>query len=85
MPASTPASVIPVAVTVFPLPTCAVSNVPFVAAHVTVSPASTPVSEQPLIDAVVVRSYVLFAAVTDAVTLTAVMLAVVVAVVEASE
>jgi len=81
LPDEAPPSVIPVAVTVLPVPRLADANVALAALHVTVSPPSTPVGVQPVIVAAVVWSYALFAAVTDAVTLTAVMFAVVVALV----
>jgi len=58
--------VIPVAVTVLFVPTVALANVAAVAAHVT--PAGFPDSVQPVIVAVVVPSYTLLAAVTEAVT-----------------
>jgi hypothetical protein len=79
--AEAPASVSPVAVTVFPTPTLAVLKVAAAAPHVTVSPAITPLSVQPVMLAVVVLSYVLFAAVTAAVSAGAAIDAVVVAVV----
>ena len=61
-----------------------VGNVAVVAAHMTVSPARTPVSVQFVIAAVVVPSYGLFAAVIVAVTGTAVIAAAVVALVDES-
>jgi hypothetical protein len=70
----------PLAVTVLPVPTPDDPKAPPPAAHVTVSPAITPVGVQPVIVAVVVWSYGLFAAVTVAVTVATVILAVVVAV-----
>ena len=72
---------IPVAVTSFPVPTVAVSKLALAALHVTcpVSPLTTPLRVQVPIDAVVVRSYALFDAVTDGVSETAVIFAVVVA------
>src|SRR5204863_219782 len=69
----------PVAVTVLPEPTVADANDAPAAAHVTVSPPSTPVSEQPEIVAAVVWSYGLFDAVTAAGTVSVVMFAVAVA------
>jgi hypothetical protein len=77
-------SVRPVAVTVLPVPTFVVSNVAEPVAHVTASPLNTPLSVHVVIVAVIVWSYGLFAAATDAVSITAVMLAVVVAVLLAS-
>ena len=47
---------IPVAVTVLPVPTVAVSNVAAAALQVTTSPPITPVSVQPVTVAVVVPS-----------------------------
>ena len=58
----------PVAVTVLPVPTFGVANAALLALHVTDSPPSTPDSEQFVIVALVVLSYGLFNAVTDAVT-----------------
>ena len=72
---------IPVAVTVLPVPTLDDAKLPLAALHVTVSALSTPVSVQPVIVAVLFRSYALFAAVTAAVTVAVVMFAVVVALV----
>jgi hypothetical protein len=79
--ADAPASVSPVAVTVLPTATFASANVAAPALHVTVSPAMTPPNVQPVMLAVVVLSYGLFAAVTVAVTLAAVIDAVAAAVV----
>ena len=72
------------AVTVLPFPPFASAKFAPLVVQVTfpTSPASTPDSEQFVIVAAVVPSYVLFAAVIVAVTVTAVMLAVVVAVVD---
>ena len=72
------------AVTVLPVPTAALAKFAPLPLQLTlaVSPASTPVSEQFVIVAAVVPSYVLFAAVIVAVTVTPVMFAVVVAVVD---
>ena len=67
--------------TVLPAPTVGVSNVAGPHAHVTTSPAITPLSVHPVTVAGVVPSYTLFAAVTVAVRTFAVMLAVVVALV----
>ena len=74
----------PVAVTVLPEPAADDAKVAPAAAHVTVSPPSTPVSEQPEIVAAVVWSYGLFDAVTAAGTVSVVMLAVVAALALAS-
>src|SRR5690242_20003273 len=76
----------PVAVTVRPVPTLALAKVAEPAEQVTLaeSAARTPVRVQALIVAVLLPSYVLLAAVTLAVTDTGVILAVVVAVVDAS-
>lgn len=79
--------IVAVAVTVRE-PTDALSNTPFVAAHATfaLSAASTPESVHVMLafGSVVVASYVLFAAVTLAVSTAVVMLAVAVGVVDAS-
>jgi hypothetical protein len=72
-----------VTVTVFPVPTVGVSNVA-APAHVTVSPLTAPVSAQSDRVALVVPSYALFDAVTAAVSVLAVIAAVVVEVGEAS-
>ena len=74
----------PVTVTLFPVPTLAVSNAAVPAVQVTTSLPTTPVSVQLVTVALVVPSYGLLAAVTVALTVTAVIAAVVVAVVEAS-
>jgi hypothetical protein len=75
-----PDSVSPLAVTVFPAPTVADANVAL-PAHVTTSPPITPVSTQLVSVALGEPSYALFAAVTAAVNVVAVMFAVVDAVV----
>ncbi len=72
----------PLTVTVLPVPTLAVSNVA-VPLHVTTSVPITPVSAQVAV-AAGVPSYTLFAALTVAVSVAAVMAAAVVAVDEAS-
>jgi hypothetical protein len=70
LPAAVPL-IVTVAVTWFAVATCEVLNVPLVAVQATLdaSPANTPVNEQPMLPfgSVFVPSYVLFAAVSDAV------------------
>jgi hypothetical protein len=53
LPAELPLSVIPDAVTAMPVPTPALANAPLAAAQVTVSPFTTPLSEQPVMVATV--------------------------------
>src|SRR4029079_7574056 len=81
--ALTPPRLRPLTLTVLPVPTLAVSNVA-VPVQVTTSGLTTPASVQVDSVALVVRSYGLLATVTVGVSVTAVIEAVVVAVVDAS-
>ena len=80
MPAAAPVNARLETVTVFPLPTLGVLKLA-VPVHATASPPTTPLSVQIASVALVVPSYGLSDAVTAGVTVTAVMLAAVVAVV----